>query len=235
MQTSLKISRRMAVSILLAAATVSHAQQAPRRPGNGTPLSRPDSQGATPTWSKLPPAELVQALQAGGYALIFRHGRTDWQTRDQLPQRTFEDRSTQRNLSEEGREQGRKTGEVFRKLGVRFDSVFSSPYFRARDFAELVTARQPEVTRKLLGYDQIGLEGHRELLSLVPAKGANNFLSGHQFAVAELGFVGMNELEEGSCLIFKPAGDPQGLELVAHLNHADLLSLPGLLCCEPVP
>ena len=85
------ISRRQAMATLIAASLggPALAQQGPRRPGDGIPVSRPDSQGATRTWSKLPPAELVQALQAGGYAVIFRHGRTDWQTRDELPQRTF--------------------------------------------------------------------------------------------------------------------------------------------------
>lgn len=198
-----------------------------RRPGDGIPVNRPDAQGRTTTWSKLPMPELARALQAGGYALIFRHGRTDWRTSDQLPQRTFDDRRTQRNLSEEGREQGRKTGEAFRALGIVFGEVYSSPYFRARDFAELVTAREPVVTFKLLGDDQTGINGHRELLSKLPAPGTNTFLSGHQYAVTEMGFVRMNELEEGSCLVFKPNGDTQRLEIVAHLSHADLLALPA--------
>ena len=34
-----------------------------------------------------------------------------------------------------------------------------------------------------------------------------------------------NELEEGSCLIFKPNGDPLKLDLVAHINYAGLLAL----------
>lgn len=228
------MSRRRALRMLAAVASAAGAaptmsQQGPRRPGDGVPVSRPDSQGATRTWSRQPAAELAQSLRSGGYVLIFRHGRTDWRSRDQLPQTNFDDRSTQRQLSEEGREQARRTGEVFRALGVRFDAVYSSPYFRARDFAELVTGQQPEVTRKLLGYDQVGLDGHRELLARIPSRGSNTFLSGHQFAVAELGFVGLNELEEGSCLVFKPNGDRQRLELVAHLNHADLLALPATL------
>jgi phosphohistidine phosphatase SixA len=228
------VSRRQSLRCLVAALAGGTSwpclsQQGPRRPGDGVPVSRPDSQGATPTWSSWPAAELAKELRSGGYVLIFRHGRTDWRSRDQLPQTGFEDRSTQRLLSDEGREQARRTAEVFRALGVRFDAVFSSPYFRARDFAELVTGRAPEVTRKLLGYDQIGLDGHRELLSRMPAPGTNTLLSGHQFAVTELGFVRMNELEEGSCLIFKPTGDRQRLDMVAHLNHADLLALPAAL------
>ena len=218
-------TRRRALAMLCLAPIPAVAQQGRRLPGDGLPVSRPDSQGATKTFSTLQPADLVQALRAGGYAVLFRHGRTDWRTQDQLPQRSFDDRSTQRNLSAEGREQGRRTAEVFRTLGIRFGEVYSSPYFRTRDFAELVTGRQPEVTRKLLGYDQVGLDGHRELLSRVPPAGTNTFLAGHQFAVTELGFVRMNELEEGSCLVFRATGDPQRLELVAHLNHADLLAL----------
>ena len=233
--TKRKTSRRFflfAVSAFGAMGTLApqqaHAQtMIPRRPGNGVPVSRPDSQGVTPTWSKLSKADLVQALRDGGLALIFRHGRTDWRTSDQLPMRTFEDRSLQRGLSEEGREQGRRTAAVFAQLGVQFDAVYSSPYFRTKDFAALVTGREPEVTRKLLGFDQVGLDGHRELLSRIPAKGMNNFLSGHQFAVTELGFVRMNELEEGSCLVFRPSGNPQQLELIAHLNHAELIGLPN--------
>jgi len=202
--------------------------QGARRPGDGIPVNRPDAQGRTQTWSRLPLPALVRSLQAGGHALMFRHGRTDWRGRDQLPQTSFDDRRTQRNLSEEGRDQGRRTGQVFRTLGVAFGEVYSSPYFRARDFAELVTGREAIVTYKLLGYDQRGLDGHRELLSTVPAPGKNNFLSGHQFAVTELGLVRMNELEEGSCLIFKPEGNAERLEMIAHLNHADLLTLPSL-------
>ena len=207
--------------------------QGVRRPGDGIPVNRPDAQGRTKTWSKLPMPELARALQQGGYALIFRHGRTDWRTSDQLPQITFDDRRTQRNLSEEGREQGRRTGEAFRALGIVFGEVYSSPYFRARDFAELVAGREAVVTYKLLGYDQSGINGHRELLSRLPAAGTNTFLSGHQFAVTEMGLVRMNELEEGSCLVFKPNGDQQRLDMIAHLNHAEILALPGQVTARP--
>lgn len=207
--------------------------QGVRRPGSGIPVNRPDAQGRSRTWSKLGMPELARALQQGGYALIFRHGRTDWSTSDQLPQSSFDNRRTQRNLSEEGREQGRRTGEAFRALGVVFGEVYSSPYFRARDFAELVTGREAVVTYKLLGYDQTGINGHRELLSKIPAPGTNTFLSGHQFAVTEMGFVGMNELEEGSCLVFKPNADPQRLDMIAHLNHSEILALPGHVAARP--
>jgi len=40
----------------------------------------------------------------------------------------LEDCATQRNLSEEGRAHARRTGEAFRKLGVVFDRVLSSPW-----------------------------------------------------------------------------------------------------------
>lgn len=232
--TSMHAQRRRLITSLIcfpvmlgSAIAQTATPQGMRRPGDGIPVNRPDAQGRSRTWSKLGMPELARALQQGGYALIFRHGRTDWRTSDQLPQSSFDDRRTQRNLSEEGREQGRKTGEAFRALGIVFGEVYSSPYFRARDFAELVTGREAVVTYKLLGFEQTGINGHRELLSKIPAQGTNTFLSGHQFAVTEMGFVRMNELEEGSCLVFKPNGDQQRLEMIAHLNHAEILALPG--------
>lgn len=209
----------------LVAATRLAAQEAPRRPGDGRLPARPDSQGAATTWSKLLPAELVQTLRHGGHVLFFRHGQTDWQTRDALPQSGLGDRATQRNLSDEGREQGRRTGELFRSLGIRFGAVYSSPYFRARDFAELVAGRPAEVTNTLLGVGPNSLNGHRELLSRMPASGANTLLCGHQVAVVELGIVRLHELEEGSCLVFRPNGEPSRLEAISLCNHSDLLAM----------
>jgi hypothetical protein len=68
-------TRRQAMATLLAVSLSGPAlaQQGPRRPGNGVPVSRPNSQGVTQTWSQLPQDELVQALKAGGYARARGH------------------------------------------------------------------------------------------------------------------------------------------------------------------
>ena len=223
---SLTIMRKTSFALLLIAAsmTCSHAQLR-RLPGDGIPVNKPDAQGVTKTWSKLPPDELVKALQGGGYVLMFRHGRTDYTTKDVLPQKTFDDRSTQRHLSDEGRDQAKGIGNVLRTLGVRLDQVWSSPYFRTREFAELVTGRAPRVDVRMIGGTPEGLALHRELLGVKPAPGTNTFLSGHQFGVVDLGIVRLHELEEGSCLVFLPGGAAGKYELIAHLNSRDLEDL----------
>jgi len=48
------------------------------------------------------------------------------------------DCSTQRNLSEEGREQARSVGDAFRKRGIVFDRIFASQWCRTRETAELL-------------------------------------------------------------------------------------------------
>jgi phosphohistidine phosphatase SixA len=212
--------------LLLACLGPVHAQLQ-RLPGNGIPVNKPDAQGVTRTWSKLSSKELVAALQRGGYILMFRHGRTDYSTQDVLPQKTFDDRSTQRHLSEAGREQAKEIGGVLRTLGIRFDRVISSPYFRTREFAELVTGRAPEVDVRMIGGTPQGLDLHRELLGRRPEAGTNTFLSGHQFGVVDLGIVRLHELEEGSCLVFAPGGAPGKYELIAHLNSSDVKALAG--------
>ncbi len=48
------------------------------------------------------------------------------------------DCSTQRNLSEAGRDQARRTGEALRARGITFDTVLTSQWCRTRDTAALL-------------------------------------------------------------------------------------------------
>jgi broad specificity phosphatase PhoE len=56
----------------------------------------------------------------------------------------LEDCATQRNLSDEGRAHARRTGEAFRKHGVAFDRVLTSPWCRCKETALLATGREAE-------------------------------------------------------------------------------------------
>lgn len=50
-----------------------------------------------------------------------------------------DDCSTQRNLSDQGRQQARDTGELFRSNGIADADVFTSAWCRCQDTAELLT------------------------------------------------------------------------------------------------
>lgn len=56
-----------------------------------------------------------------------------------------DDCSTQRNLSDGGREQARRIGEALRNRGVAFQRVLTSPWCRCKDTAVLVTGREAEI------------------------------------------------------------------------------------------
>jgi phosphohistidine phosphatase SixA len=78
--------------------------------------------------------ELARALKAGGVALVMRHAITEPQT-DRVEE--VGDCTTQRNLTDEGRDQARQIGRDVDELGVPVDEVLTSPLCRTTETAEL--------------------------------------------------------------------------------------------------
>jgi broad specificity phosphatase PhoE len=60
------------------------------------------------------------------------------------PNFRLDDCATQRNLSDEGRAHARRTGEAFRKQGVVFDKVLTSPWCRCKETASLAMGKAAE-------------------------------------------------------------------------------------------
>jgi phosphohistidine phosphatase SixA len=79
-------------------------------------------------------------LQAGGVAILLRHARTEPGLGDPTGFR-LGDCSTQRNLSEEGRQQAIRIGEALAARRVRVDRVLSSEWCRCLDTARLAFPR----------------------------------------------------------------------------------------------
>jgi broad specificity phosphatase PhoE len=84
----------------------------------------------------------------------------------------LDDCTTQRNLSEEGRAHARRTGEAFRKHGVVFDRVLTSPWCRCRETALLALGREAEPFVPLSNL--VGRSEHRES----QVKALKDFLAG---------------------------------------------------------
>jgi broad specificity phosphatase PhoE len=72
----------------------------------------------------------------------------------------LEDCATQRNLSEAGRAHARRTGEAFRKQGVAFDRVLTSPWCRCKETASLAMGKEAEPFAPLSNL--VGRSQHRE-------------------------------------------------------------------------
>ena len=112
---------RRAVLLLLALAALAGCG------GDSEPTTEPQ---------RLGPIELVEALREGGYVVYLRHAVTD-RSKEDDPVLDLDDCSTQRILSEDGRDQSRGIGGAFRKLAIPVGDVYSSEYCRTRETAEL--------------------------------------------------------------------------------------------------
>jgi phosphohistidine phosphatase SixA len=84
------------------------------------------------------------ALVEGGHVALIRHGNAPPGHGGDPPGFKIDDCSTQRNLDERGREQGKALGEAFRIHGVRVDRILSSPWCRCMDTAHLMAVGRVE-------------------------------------------------------------------------------------------
>jgi len=85
-------------------------------------------------------ASLIRELQSGGHIIYMRHAPTAHDQKDSLD-RSFDDCSTQRNLSVEGRSTAAAIGRAVERLAIPIGNVYSSPYCRCIDTAQLAFKR----------------------------------------------------------------------------------------------
>ena len=92
-------------------------------------------------------AQLVSALQSGGHIIYMRHSITEHALEHQVTE-VLGDCSQQRNLSAEGRALATMIGNKITQLAIPIGQVYSSPYCRAKDTADL-TFKQFDVASDL--------------------------------------------------------------------------------------
>jgi phosphohistidine phosphatase SixA len=85
-------------------------------------------------------AVIWNAVRAGGHVVLLRHAIAPGM--GDPPGFTLGNCSSQRNLSDEGRAQAAKIGELFRANGIRKARVFSSQWCRCLDTARLLEVGQ---------------------------------------------------------------------------------------------
>ena len=163
-----------------------------------------------PATAEMRPAELIKALQAGGYVVYMRHTKTE-KSQEDLDHSNLANCATQRNLSEEGREQARVIGRAVNSLGIKFEPVLTSPYCRARDTSVLAfgggrnflplryLSHQPES-------EQPGsIEEIERVLSTAPQSGANSIMVAQTENLKQT--TGIWPKDSGVMHIFRPKGD----------------------------
>jgi phosphohistidine phosphatase SixA len=150
------------------------------------------------------PADFWSLLRQGGNVLLMRHAKTESGIGDP-PNFKLGDCSTQRNLSEIGREQSRRVAAAFQREKVAPDEVRSSAWCRCVDTAELAFGRHTVWSPINSFFQQSGRETQtlEVLQALKSFKAPSNLaLVTHQVNISALtgSFVAMGEM-----LLARPA------------------------------
>ncbi len=176
-----------------------------------------DTQPATP--------ELIQELQDGGFVLYMRHGPTDQSQADQYPGLDLDDCSTQRQLTQEGREVAARVGEAIRKADIPLGEIISSPMCRCKNTAEAAFHTDFSTDEHLMYTAHLTEEEKepksralREFLSQPVPKGQNRILVGHGPNMMDLMEYFVSP--EGAVVVFQPEGD-QEFEYLATIAPGD--------------
>ena len=169
-----------------------------------------------PAWAE-PDAALVSRLREGGYVLYLRHASTDFGQDDSRMTR-FEDCTSQRNLTDRGREEARAIGKHVKRLKIPIGDVLASPYCRTMETARLAFGKAT-ATNDVRGgpVDASRYEPLRKLLSSPVPKGSNRVISSHGNPFIAL--AGPPYLAEGEIAVVKPEGER--FSVVARIRLSD--------------
>jgi hypothetical protein len=172
--------------------------------------------------SARPDAALLQKLRQGGYVLYLRHASTDFSQNDSQ-MKSYEDCSTQRNLTDKGRAEARRLGSEVKRLAIPIGIVYASPFCRTMETARLAFG-EPQPTNEVRGGpsrpdDPARYEPLKKLLSAAPARGRNNVISSHGNPFFAL--FGTPYLAEGEIAVV----DPSTVKVVGRVRLEDWAAL----------
>jgi phosphohistidine phosphatase SixA len=171
---------------------------------------------AAVTASADPPAkaDVVPAIQKGGYVLFIRHPKTNPDQADTDPLH-IDNIKAQRQLSDEGRKQAKDLGLAFKSLKVPVASVLSSKFWRAQEAAKLLDVGKVEASIDLAegglvvspNENQRRAAALRKLLGTAPPAGKNIIIVSHKPNLQDAAGKDLGDVAEGEVVIFEPQGD----------------------------
>ena len=173
---------------------------------------------------------LVSALRQGGLVIYFRHADTGPAYQEQgVDLKRCE---TQRNLNDKGRDEARRIGTQFKRLGIPVGDVLSSEFCRCRETAELAFARH-KVESLLTGVSRSpeaapkrerAIAGLKRMLATPPPASTNTVLISHGYNLWDA--EGFHLGTQGEAAIYRPDGKG-GYALVARLTPEEWEPLPA--------
>jgi phosphohistidine phosphatase SixA len=179
------------------------------------PAGTPDFQTTAAT------SKTLEQLRGGGFVLYMRHGYTD-NTKPDLPNLDLNDCSTQRTLSQEGRDLAATVGKNIRKAKIPYIEVFSSPLCRAKESAKLAFGDSVKIDHNLMYTSNLTTEekkpilvSTRRLISQPVPKGENRIVVAHAPNLFDL--MGYFVKPEGTVVVLRPLGNDE-FEYVASIT-----------------
>ncbi|HZO90905.1 MAG TPA: histidine phosphatase family protein [Chthonomonadaceae bacterium] len=167
-------------------------------------------------------AELIQALQQGGYVIFIRHPQTDPNQAD-TDTLHLNNWRAQRQLTPQGRAQATALGNAFRALHIPVGMVLTSRFKRAMDAAKLAGFRQARASLDITEPENVPPKEAqrraavlRTLLSTAPAAHTNTVLISHRPNLQDAAGKEFGDLAEREAAIFQPLGK-EGYKLVARV------------------
>lgn len=136
--------------------------------------------------------------------LYMRHASTDFGQNDSR-MTSYEDCASQRNLTDQGREEARRIGAHLRRLGIPIGEVFASPYCRTMETARLAFGKA-RASNDVRGgpVDATRYDALKRLLSTEVSRGENRVISSHGNPFQAL--AGPPYLAEGEIAVVRPEG-----------------------------
>lgn len=170
---------------------------------------------------------LADALRAGGYVIVLRHGATDNSHPDAAIV-NLADCGTQRPLNAAGIAQAKQIGQAVAALRLPVSEVLYSPYCRTRTTAQLEFGTTAQPDQDLVAADYHGVNRAAQeatvlkLINTVPRTGTDTALITHQNTLQNA--TGVPSPPEGGAEIYRPQPGDRPV-LVAELSPADWTTL----------
>ncbi|HEX6315456.1 MAG TPA: histidine phosphatase family protein [Gemmatimonadaceae bacterium] len=166
--------------------------------------------------------KLMEALRKGGYTVILRHARTDRsfnEQRDPVPTA----RKDQRNLNDDGIRDAALMGVVFRKHGIQFAEIISSPMYRTVETAEYSVGKPTSTTMALRVFPSSPEQA--ALVAKAPRPGTNRLLVTHHFVIeTHVPGIEPGEIGESEAAVVRHVPGAR-VELVGRITLADWQAL----------
>jgi phosphohistidine phosphatase SixA len=177
---------------------------------------------------------LAQALRAGGFVIVLRHGATFPDQADTDPL-NFDNIAAQRNLNERGKALAKEFGDALRVVGAPVGKVYTSKYNRAYETAVVAAFTDIEKTADITegglvvspSENSRRATAFRKMLGTEPAPGTHTILITHKPNIIDALGKDWFDVKEGEASLFRPNNGDYHLVARLQMDEWAHIALPA--------